>query len=157
MGDSSTEGFQERQESQQSQSFQATEQSVGGHEGESMGNTECKFGPEGSGECDEHRNERQGDAIASSSSEGIGEGGPGESEVESEMGGNPDGITLGLVLSERTGLSYQELEEIFDWMRLGRSRVEELRLLGNGVVPQCVEKAFRTLYTRLEKLETEYK
>lgn len=38
---------------------------------------------------------------------------------------------------------------IFDWMRLGTSKVEELRLLGNGVVPQAAEKAFRTLYARL--------
>lgn len=77
--------------------------------------------------------------------------GQGESEIESQVGGNSDGITIGMVLSEYSGLSYQELEEIFDWMCSGTSRVEELRLLGNGVVPQCAEKAFRTLYARLDK------
>lgn len=77
--------------------------------------------------------------------------GQGESEIEPQVGGNSDGITIGMVLSEYSGLSYQELEEIFDWMCSGTSRVEELRLLGNGVVPQCAEKAFRTLYARLDK------
>jgi hypothetical protein len=41
-------------------------------------------------------------------------------------------------------------------LRLGRatsrtaSRVDRLRLLGNGVVPQQAEKAFRELWTRIE-------
>lgn len=116
MGDSATEGLQERQESGESQSVQAIEQPVGGYE---IGATE----------------------------------GAGQPEIEPSVGGDSDGITLGMVLSERTGLSNQELAEIFDWMRLGTSRVEELRLLGNGVVPQAAEKGFRTLYGRLMQNE----
>lgn len=69
-------------------------------------------------------------------------------EVESEMGGNVDGINLGMVLSEYTGLSYQELEEILQWMQISPNREGELRMLGNGVVPMTAEKAFRTLYEK---------
>lgn len=205
LGDTSSEGLQERQEGGQSQPVQAVEQSVGGHQtgkvadpesdgsgrdggpiretpaesvsendgseldsqsetGESsdegrteqsgeegsVDDTQRECGPERDGQREIDRSEREGDAIAPSSQENGGEHEQGQSETESAMGGNTNGITLGMVLSERSGLSYEELEEIFDWMRLGTSRVEELRLLGNGVVPQAAEKAFRTLYARLD-------
>jgi hypothetical protein len=35
------------------------------------------------------------------------------------------------------------------------NRTDELRLLGNGVVPQCAEKAFRHLWSRVhERIKT---
>lgn len=37
------------------------------------------------------------------------------------------------------------------------NRTDELRLLGNGVVPAVAEKAFRTLYEELEYEEREVK
>jgi hypothetical protein len=46
-------------------------------------------------------------------------------------------------------ISDSELVEIFDWMVKGESRVDELRLLGNGVFPSTSEKAFRTLFKEL--------
>ena len=80
------------------------------------------------------------------------EGSGGKSESKCQMGGDVDGITSGMVLPKHSSLSGQELEEIRDWMGRNTSRIEELRLLGNGVVPQTAEKAFRTLYQRLTNM-----
>jgi hypothetical protein len=56
-------------------------------------------------------------------------------EVKSEMGGNIDGPTSGVVLTELYTTS--------------DSRNDELRLLGNGVVPQTCTKAFVVLFDKL--------
>jgi hypothetical protein len=48
-----------------------------------------------------------------------------------------------------SGLDNTELAEIYSWMEKGTNRTDELRLCGNGVVPQTAEKAFRTLYAEL--------
>jgi hypothetical protein len=109
-----------------------------------VGDIQRECGLQGSGETD---------GSASSSPESVGQCGQGQPETEPSLGGDIDGITLGMVLSEYTGLSYQELEEIYHWMCAGASRVDELRLLGNGVVPPCAERAFRTLYARLDRDE----
>ena len=55
---------------------------------------------------------------------------------ESEMGRNPDGFV--------SGLDYAELCVACD------NRTDELRLLGNGVVPATAERAFRTLIKELD-------
>jgi hypothetical protein len=39
--------------------------------------------------------------------------------------------------------------------KAGENRIDRLRLLGNGVVPQTVEKAFRVLYEKLQKPKDE--
>ena len=118
-----------------------------------VGDTQRECGLQGSGERQEHRGTRETDGSASPSPESVRQDGQGQSETEPSLGGDIDGITLGMVLSEYTGLSYQELEEIYHWMCAGASRVDELRLLGNGVVPPCAERAFRTLYARLDRDE----
>jgi hypothetical protein len=51
------------------------------------------------------------------------------SEAQSELGGTTDGTALGV-------------DAIVN-------RTDRLRLLGNGVVPDCAELAFRTLFNRL--------
>ena len=55
--------------------------------------------------------------------------------IKPKMGGNTNGFA--------SGLGYVELCESLD------NRVDELRLLGNGVVPATAKRAFRTLWSRL--------
>jgi hypothetical protein len=59
------------------------------------------------------------------------------------------GLPLGLGVAELSGLSDQELAEIRHWMVASDNRTDELRLLGNGVVPACAERAFRVLFSEL--------
>jgi site-specific DNA-cytosine methylase len=70
-------------------------------------------------------------------------------EAQPEVGGNIDGTTIGVDLPSMSSISDSELVEILDWMVKGESRVDELRLLGNGVFPSTSEKAFRTLFKEL--------
>jgi len=70
-------------------------------------------------------------------------------EIKPEVGGNIDGTTIGVDLPSMSSISDSELVEILDWMVKGESRVDELRLLGNGVFPSTSEKAFRTLFKEL--------
>jgi len=65
------------------------------------------------------------------------------------LGRNADGITPGLDLPRHTGLSDTELAEIYSWMGKGTNRTDELRMCGNGVVPQTAERAFTVLAEEL--------
>ena len=58
-----------------------------------------------------------------------------ERQTQSTLGGDADGTP--------SGLDYAELCSTCD------NRTDELRLLGNGVVPATAEKAFRTLWQEL--------
>lgn len=69
------------------------------------------------------------DAETDSSSRGV------QGEIESEVGGNVDGFTH--------WMDYAELYESCD------NRTDELRMLGNGVVPDTAKRAFITLWGRL--------
>ena len=80
------------------------------------------------------------------SSEGMGNA---ERQTQPEVGGDANGSSIGLDLPTMSTISDSELVEIFDWMVKGESRVDELRLLGNGVFPSTAEKAFRTLFKEL--------
>jgi len=51
--------------------------------------------------------------------------------------------------SELSSLSNQELAEIYEWMERCDNRTDELRLLGNGVVPATATLAFQTLLDEL--------
>jgi hypothetical protein len=63
---------------------------------------------------------------------------------ESEMGGDIDGDTRWMGYAHRESLSdYERLCHAHD------SRIDELRLLGNGVVPATAELAYRTLAREL--------
>lgn len=57
-------------------------------------------------------------------------------QTQPPLGRDPDGFA--------SGLGYAELQQSCD------NRTDELRLLGNGVVPQTAEKAFLTLLTSLK-------
>jgi DNA (cytosine-5)-methyltransferase 1 len=72
-----------------------------------------------------------------------------DGQTQPPLGGNADGITRGLDFARCTSLSNQELAEIRGWMVKGTNRTDELRLCGNGVVPQTAERAFRVLYAEL--------
>lgn len=73
----------------------------------------------------------------------------GQRQTEPPLGGDADGPSIGLDLPSMPTISDSELVEIFDWMVKSESRVDELRLLGNGVFPSTAEKAFRTLFKEL--------
>jgi DNA (cytosine-5)-methyltransferase 1 len=60
---------------------------------------------------------------------------PIECQTQPTMGGNPNGLTR--------GMDYAELCRTCD------NRTDELRLLGNGIVPATAERAWRVLYGRL--------
>ncbi len=70
-------------------------------------------------------------------------------QAQQPMGDPVDGTELGLGLAELSGLSHQELAEIREWMVRSDNRTDELRLLGNGVVPATAERAFRVLVGEL--------
>ena len=72
-----------------------------------------------------------------------------DGEAVAEMGRDPYGALSWSRLSELSGLSDQELAEIRHWMVASDNRTDELRLLGNGVVPACAERAFRLLVSEL--------
>jgi DNA (cytosine-5)-methyltransferase 1 len=61
--------------------------------------------------------------------------GHGMRQAQPSLGGNPDGPS--------DWMDYAELYTTCD------NRTDELRLLGNGVVPATAERAFRTLLTEL--------
>lgn len=72
------------------------------------------------------------------------------SQTQPPLGGNADGLAAGLDFPGCTGLSDTELEEIYGWMVKGTNRTDELRMCGNGVVPQTAERAFRTLFAKIK-------
>ena len=72
-------------------------------------------------------------------------------EAECPMGGNAPGNSDGLALPGMPPISHQELAEIHSWMHRCVSRIDELRMAGNGVCPPTLETAFRTLFNRLLK------
>ena len=72
-----------------------------------------------------------------------------DGEAEFSMGDPAYGTSDGLGVAELSGLSDQELAEIRHWMAASDNRTDELRLLGNGVVPACAERAFRILIKEL--------
>lgn len=71
--------------------------------------------------------------------------------VEPPLGGNADGPADGLDFPRCTGLSDSELEEVYGWMVKGTNRTDELRMCGNGVVPQTAYRAFQVLYAELTR------
>jgi DNA (cytosine-5)-methyltransferase 1 len=97
--------------------------------------------------CPQLQDKRQDSAEGLSGSEA--DNGTGEvlpvSQTQPPMGGNADGPADGLDFPGCTGLSDSELEEIYGWMVKGTNRTDELRMCGNGVVPQTAERAFRVL------------
>lgn len=72
-------------------------------------------------------------------------------QVERTMGLHSHGTSDGLGHAELSGLCDSELAEIREWMVKCDNRTDELRLLGNGVVPATAERAFLTLLQELTK------
>ena len=67
----------------------------------------------------------------------------GQRQTQPSLGGDADGPTR--------GLDYAELQVSCD------NRTDELRLLGNGVVPATAERAFRVLMEELFTMEKKEK
>ena len=74
---------------------------------------------------------------------------PSEREAESEVGRDVARRLHGVDISELSGLSHSELAEIYEWMVKCDNRTDELRLLGNGVVPATAARAFAVLMNEL--------
>ena len=70
-------------------------------------------------------------------------------QAEQSMGLPVDGSSNGMGHSELSSLSNSELAEIYEWMERCDNRTDELRLLGNGVVPATATLAFETLLAEL--------
>jgi DNA (cytosine-5)-methyltransferase 1 len=70
-------------------------------------------------------------------------------KTQPPLGRDADGAAGGLGFSELSGLCDSELAEIREWMVKCDNRTDELRLLGNGVVPATAERAFRVLMAEL--------
>ena len=71
-------------------------------------------------------------------------------QIEPALGRNAPRRLHGVDLAELSGLSNSELAEICEWMVKTDNRTDELRLLGNGVVPATAERAFRTLWEEFQ-------
>ncbi len=83
-----------------------------------------------------------------------GPGGNGGTEIRDgeaiqPVGGDAHGVTPRVGLVGVPGISDQELEAFCFWSGETPHRAEELKMLGNGVVPIVAEKAWRTLVGRL--------
>ena len=89
-----------------------------------------------------------GDAVSSPSQDSGTEHETGKSEVECPMGGDFDGLADGMGGPVGSCFSDQELDEICQYMSHVTSRVDELRLLGNGVVPAVAARAWGHLAGR---------
>lgn len=74
-----------------------------------------------------------------------------ECEIKCEVGRDDYEPFSGVGFAELSGLSHQELAEIREWMVKCDNRTDELRLLGNGVVPATAERAFQVLMEELNK------
>jgi DNA (cytosine-5)-methyltransferase 1 len=72
-----------------------------------------------------------------------------DGKIERTMGYTIDGTPDGLGHAELSSLCDSELAEIREWMVKCDNRTDELRLLGNGVVPATAERAFRILMEEL--------
>jgi DNA (cytosine-5)-methyltransferase 1 len=74
-----------------------------------------------------------------------------DGKIERTMGYTIDGTPDGLGHAELSSLCDSELAEIREWMVKCDSRIDELRLLGNGVVPDTAKIAFLTLLEEINK------
>lgn len=76
-------------------------------------------------------------------------------EIKFAMGLRSYGTSVGMGHAELSGLSHSELDKVREWMVKCDNRTDELRLLGNGVVPATAERAFRVLMTQLLTADTQ--
>jgi hypothetical protein len=166
--DEETSNEWRKEEQEQARQLEGTDRSFnvpsirGCQEGIELGNSECIRIPtsrehgamdEASGiPADRERSESpQADPESSSARkrEGSWSNASECSEIKPKMGGDIDGATYGVDISELSGLRHSELAEIREWMVKGDNRTDELRSCGNGVVPATAERAFRVLMEEL--------
>lgn len=74
---------------------------------------------------------------------------PWEPAIKSAVGVLPDGLPDWSRLAQLSGLSPQELAEISEWMCRTDNRTDELRALGNSVIPATAEQAILLLMSQL--------
>ena len=111
---------------------------------------------------------RGGEVVGNAATEGSPDGNAGEVRGKGEeqrpqrsdhretlapLGGDADGVATWMDLARLSGLSHQELEEIYEWMAKTPYRIDELRSCGNGVVPQQAEVAIRDLMRQATETE----
>jgi hypothetical protein len=116
-----------------------------GLEGAAMGNSSSK-------RCEQDsalRGEQQSSGTSEECGAGVAEKPDGK--IERTMGYTIDGTPDGLGHAQLSGLCDTELDEIREWMVKCDNRTDELRLLGNGVLPATAERAFRVLMEELSQ------
>lgn len=96
----------------------------------------------------EHGIESRGESASQGSHCGSDKDGSAESKVECEVGGTADGSANGMGGSVCACIGDSELDEIRRYMSGSTSRVDELRMLGNGVVPAVASRAWQILARR---------
>ena len=104
---------------------------------------------DGTGDAGPHRREEHPDGGCIQQAE--------HGQIKSDVGVRFDESSARVGDAECAPLSDSELAEIFEWMEKSDNRTDELRLLGNGVVPAVAEKAWRVLFAELEYAEREVK
>jgi len=157
MGDSSQQGFSGLGDEQSS----SCSWKRGGHAlraSQEVGDSEC-VRLQGWGEQRAMGEEscipsREGREPSTSTQEPIDTGGGNDesefSKIECEVGGDAYESSVGVGMPVMSSLCDSELEEIYEWMVKCENRTDELRLLGNGVVPATATKAFITLFNKLK-------
>ena len=111
---------------------------------------------------------RGGEVVGNAATEGSPDGNAGEVRGKGEeqrpqrsdhretlatLGRDADGVATWMDLARLSGLSHQELEEIYEWMAKTPYRIDELRSCGNGVVPQQAEVAIRDLMRQATEID----
>ncbi len=127
VGDSTSKGLQEREESEQQQPVSSTEHSDREHP-RVVGDSKSVYG-----EGVEQKPGRSGSAQEEDRRHGRSEN---EWEAQPELGRTVDGVASGV-------------DSVTGSVDAVANRVDRLRLLGNGVVPATSERAFLVLWNRL--------
>lgn len=137
------------------QRCEKTERALRGKQQSSGASEECGLGvAEAMGNAESWRRGESGDEACKRQGHWPSRSGGSDDEqrkTEQSMGLHSNGTSDGLGHAELSGLCDSELAEIREWMVKCDNRTDELRLLGNGVVPATATRAFLNLLEELNK------